>query len=193
MSPCPKLRFSCILKTMVKAIAKLFIALNGNVKKTQIAAGFSWGLLLGLVPAGNAFWIVLFVLSLFFKHNQGSKILVLAIIKLLAPATAVALDNLGWAILHIDALQSLFTKMFNMPFVPFTKFNNTLVAGGLCAGIGLWIPVFAITVLLIPLYRNTVLPKLITSKFFVVMQNIPLVQKIRGAVEKITDLKNLHL
>ncbi|GMO45626.1 MAG: hypothetical protein Ta2G_00560 [Termitinemataceae bacterium] len=178
---------------MIKEIAKLLIALNGNVKKTQIAAGFSWGLLLGLLPAGNAFWIVLFVLSLFFKHNQGAKIFVMAIIKLAAPLSAVLLDKLGWAVLHIDALQPLFTAMYNMPFVPFTKFYNTLVAGGFVAGLVLWLPLFVCTVLLIPVYRNTIFPKFVNSKVYKTVQNIPMVQKIRRAIEKINDIKNLDL
>ncbi|MDR2503474.1 MAG: hypothetical protein LBD82_03700, partial [Deltaproteobacteria bacterium] len=67
---------------MIKPIAKLIIALNGNLKRDQIAAGFSWGLLLGLVPAGNFFWIILFVVSFYFKHHHASKVLARAIIKI---------------------------------------------------------------------------------------------------------------
>jgi hypothetical protein len=38
---------------------------------------------------------------------------------------------LGWEILHIAALQPLFTAWYNMPFVPWIRFYNTLVAGGI--------------------------------------------------------------
>ena len=68
---------------MIKAIAKLIVALNGNVKKSQLAAGFAWGLLLGLVPMGNFFWVVLFLVSFFFRHNHASKLLSMAALKLL--------------------------------------------------------------------------------------------------------------
>ncbi|GMO26517.1 MAG: hypothetical protein Ta2F_02070 [Termitinemataceae bacterium] len=178
---------------MIKAIAKLVLALNSNVKKTQIAAGISWGLLLGLLPAGNAFWILIFILSLFLKHNQGGKLFLMAIMKLLAPITASAIDGIGWSVLHIASLQSLFTTMYNMPFVPFTNFNNTLVAGGLAAGIVLWIPVFVIITLLIPFYRNTLLPKILNNKILTAVQNSPLIVKIRDAMNVITDIKNLNL
>jgi uncharacterized protein (TIGR03546 family) len=168
---------------MFKGIAKLILALNGNVSKTQIAAGFAWGLLLGLVPAGNAFWIVLFLLSFFFTHHHGGKIAALAIIKILYPVLAYKIDVLGWYILHIDSLHNLFTSLYNMPFVPFTKFNNTLVMGGLAAGIILWLPIFFLFVALIPFYRNKIGPKIRNSKIAKAIVKFPLFSAIDSAMK----------
>lgn len=179
----------CNNESMIKGIAKILLALNGNIKKTQIAAGFSWGVLLGVLPSGNVFWFVLFLLSLFFRHNQGSKILVLAILKLVMPLLYPYTDELGWRLLHLDSLLPLFTTLYNMPFVPFTHFNNTLVAGGLAAGIALWLPIFIIITLLVPLYRNTFLPKITNSKFVKALQKIPLVKKISGAYHTISEMQ----
>ncbi|MDR0878164.1 MAG: TIGR03546 family protein [Treponema sp.] len=169
---------------MIKAIAKLIVALNGNVKKSQIAAGFAWGLLLALIPAGNAFWIVLLLVSFFFKHNHGSMLLGLAVLKLLLPLAASPIDTLGWEILHIDRLQPLLTTMYNMPFVPFTKFNNTLVAGGLVSGIILWLPAFFLFKFLVSLYRNTLSPKIRNSKIIKKIAKFPFISAISKAVAK---------
>ena len=169
---------------MIKPIAKLIVALNGNLKKSQIAAGFSWGLLLGLVPAGNVFWIVLFVLSFLFKNHHASKLLVLAICKILAALIAPLMDTVGWEFLHVEALQPLFTSLYNMPFVPLTRFNNTLVAGGLVSGAVLWLPVFFLVLLLVPVYRNTVVPKMRNSKFFALIKKLPIVGPLIEAVAK---------
>ena len=170
---------------MIKPIAKLIVALNGNIKKSQIAAGFSWGLLLGLIPAGrNIFWIALFVASFFFKNHHASKLLVMAVIKLLAGAIAPLVDVAGWEILHIEALQPLFTSLYNMPFVPWTKFNNTLVAGGLVSGIILWLPVFFLISFLVPLYRSNVVPKIRNSKILAAIKKMPLVAPLLEAVSK---------
>jgi uncharacterized protein (TIGR03546 family) len=169
---------------LINAIVKLILALNGNVKKSQLAAGVSWGLLLGLVPAGNFFWIVLFLLSFFFYHNHASKLFSMALVKLFAPALAPPLDFLGWEILHIEALQPFFTTLYNMPFVPFTKFNNTLVAGGLAGGIALWLPVFFIFMALIPLYRNILAPKIRESKLIKAAGKIPFLSTIEKAISK---------
>jgi uncharacterized protein (TIGR03546 family) len=167
---------------MVKPIAKLIVALNGNLKKGQIAAGFSWGVLLGLVPAGNVFWILLFVVSFFFKHHHASKALVLAIIKLLMAFIAPLIDILGWEILHIEALQPLFTALYNMPFVPLTRFNNTLVAGGLAGGLALWLPVFFLICALVPVYRSKVAPGMRNSKVVKAVKKLPLISALSKAV-----------
>ena len=166
---------------MIRAIVKLITALNSNAKKSQVAAGFAWGMLLGLVPAGNFFWIVLFLISFFFSHNNGSKNFFMALIKLLSfiiTGENGPIDNLGYWFLNLDAFNQLFTTMYNMPFVPFTKFNNTLVMGGLVAGIVLWLPVFIITMILVPLYRNHLGPKIRDSKIMKFIYKLPFLRVI---------------
>ncbi|MDL2228636.1 TIGR03546 family protein [Treponema sp. OttesenSCG-928-L16] len=175
---------------MIKPIAKLIIALNGNVKRSQIAAGFAWGLLLGLVPVNSLIWFVLFIVSFFFKHNHASKLLVLAIVKLLGSLLGPALDWLGWEILHIEALAPMFTVWYNLPLVPFTRFYNTLVAGGLCAGVLLWVPVYFLVRALVPVYRNHLVPKIKSTKFFKALAKFPLISKIGNAVSSMADLRN---
>ena len=176
------------LLDMIKPIAKLIVALNGNLGKSEIAAGFAWGLLLGLIPAGNVFWIVLFVVSFFFKHHHGSKMLVMAILKLLSGAVAPLMDTVGWEILHIEALYPFYTTLYNMPFVPLTKFNNTLVAGGLVSGLVLWLPVFFLIFLLVPLYRNKLAPKIRNNKLVKAIKNVPIIAKLAGAVSAANDI-----
>jgi uncharacterized protein (TIGR03546 family) len=172
---------------MIKGIAQFIAALNGNLKRGQIATGFAWGVLFGLVPAGNFFWIALFVVSFFFRHHHGSKILVMAILKVLGFAVAPLMDALGWEILHIESLQELFTTMYNMPFVPFTGFNNTLVAGGLAAGIVLWIPVYVTIRQLVPLYRNGLGPKIRNLKLIQNITKAPLISTILNTARSIQE------
>ena len=168
---------------MLKTIAKLVAALNGNTRKDQIALGFSWGLLLALIPAGNFFWIVLFVLSFLFRHHHGSKMLVMAVVKLFTPLLYPALvDPVGWEVLHFEPLAPVFTALYNMPFVPFTRFNNTLVAGGIAAGIALFIPVFIMMLFAVSLYRNTILPKIMSTRFFRTISGLPIVVKLAKLV-----------
>ncbi|MDR0390239.1 MAG: TIGR03546 family protein [Spirochaetaceae bacterium] len=172
---------------MIKPLAKLIVALNGNVKGSQIAAGFAWGLLLGLVPV-ELIWGVLFLLSfLFFKHNQAAKALGLILFKLLGGLIAVPLDLLGWELLHIEALQPAFTTLYNMPLSPFTRFYNTLVAGGLVAGLVLWIPVFFLGRLAIFGYRNTLAPKIRENKLVKGIKNIPFIASLGKAVAAARD------
>jgi uncharacterized protein (TIGR03546 family) len=166
---------------VLKGLGKFIVALNGNLNKSQIAAGVAWGVLLGLIPLSSPFGIALFIISFFFTHNHGAKIFGLAVVKILSMLILPKLDELGWWILHIESLQSLFTTMYNMPFVPFTKFNNTLVMGGLAAGIVLWLPVFFLFLGLIQLYRNHVAQKIKESKFVKKLATLPFL----GFIDKI--------
>lgn len=172
---------------MLKPIVKFIAAMNGYLKKEQIAAGFSWGILLGLIPAGNVFWIGFFVISFFFKHHHWSKVLVMAVVKLLSGQLNPLVDMAGWEILHLEALQPAFTAMYNMPLVAFTKFNNTLVAGGVCAGIILWLPVYLVVLFLVPPYRNRVVPKIRNSKVYKAFMKAPLVSTLAKAVAAASD------
>ena len=163
---------------MLKAIGKLIVALNSNAKKNQIASGLAWGVLLGLIPAGNFFWIILFVGSFFFSHHHWSKIFSMLIVKMLSFLFIIWIDIIGWEILHMENFLPIFTTMYNMPFVPFTKYNNTLVMGGLVTGIVLWLPFFFIFLALIPLYRNHISSKIRNSKIVKAIAKSPLLKVI---------------
>ena len=170
---------------MLKYTAKFIVALNGNLGKAQIAAGFAWGLFLGLIPAGNPFWIVLFIGSFFFKHHHPSKLLCMTILKLFSVAISPLMDTIGWEVLHIEALQPFYTAMYNMPFIPFTKFNNTLVAGGIVSAAILLLPVFFIVFFFVPLYRHTLSPKIRENKLVKSIKKVPLITKINKLASKV--------
>ncbi|MDR1388377.1 MAG: TIGR03546 family protein [Treponema sp.] len=172
---------------MIKGIATFIAALNGNLKRGQIASGFAWGVLFGLIPAGNFFWVFFFIVSFCFRHHQGSKILVMALVKLLSLALLPLTDALGWQLLHLESLVPFYTVLYNMPFVPFTRFNNTLVAGGIAAGIGLWLPMYFLVRGLIPRYREILAPKIRDSRVVKAFYKAPLINSIAGAVHTIQE------
>jgi uncharacterized protein (TIGR03546 family) len=163
---------------LFKFIGKFIVALNGNVKKTEIATGIAWGVLLGLVPAGCFYWIVVFVLSFLFRNNFATKLLTMTVLKLLSPFIVFFIDNIGWLVLHMEYFQNLFTTMYNMPFVPFTRFNNTLVMGGLTAGVALWLPVFIVFLPLISLYRKYIAIRVRNSKIIKTIAKSPLLKLV---------------
>jgi len=176
---------------MIKPVAKLIVALNSNLGKKQVAAGFAWGLFFGLIPAGNVFWVVLFVVSFMFKHHHASKMLVMLLLQLASGVVAPLVDIVGWEILYVEALQPFFTELYNMPFVPMTRFNNTLVAGGLVIGTVLWLPVFLLVCALVPAYRNTLAPKIRNLKIVKTIKGVPIVSKLASAVAKISGIDDV--
>ncbi|MCL2007925.1 MAG: TIGR03546 family protein [Treponema sp.] len=170
---------------MLKYSAKLIVALNGNLSRADIAAGFVWGLFLGLIPVGNIFWVLLFITSFLFKHHHPTKLLSMAILRLFSPAFAPIVDMLGWEVLHLENLQPFFTSLYNMPLVPLTKFNNTLVAGGIAGGLILSIPVYIAVYFIVPLYRQTIAPKVRENKLVKAIKKVPLITKLKKLISKI--------
>jgi len=166
---------------MIKALARALAALNSNVKKEQIAGGFACGVLLALVPPGNLLWILLFAVTYFTKINYGMQILVTFLFMALRPLAAPALDAVGWAFLNLEPLQGAFTALYNLPLAPFTRFNNSLVAGGLLVGLALWLPLFFAMRAFVAFYRARLAPKVAESRLYKAFRKLPLVQAVSKA------------
>ncbi|HUW69211.1 MAG TPA: TIGR03546 family protein [bacterium] len=173
---------------MIKTLARTIVALNSNARKEHIASGFAWGLLLALVPAGNLIWILLFFVSFFIKNNQAVQLLSIALLKIVLPLAAPLLDALGHTILTIESLQGAFAYLYNLPIAPFTRFNNTLVMGGLAAGLVLWLPAFLAIRAAVPVYRNKLAPRIIESKVYKAIMKLPLVSSLTKALSSAAEL-----
>lgn len=169
-------------------IVKALAALNSNARKGQVAAGMACGALLAMVPSGNLLWIALFVLTFFFKLHYGMQVLSLAVFRLAYPLYAPALDALGWLILNAPTLRPLFTALADAPIAPLTRFNDTLVAGGLAAGLALWLPLFLGFRALVAAYRAKLAPRIMDAKWYKAFMKIPLVSRISGGVASVARL-----
>jgi len=168
---------------LVKGIANLVFVLNSNKHPREVAAAIAMGLLLALIPVNNILWVAIFVISFFLKLNLAVEILFIIIFKLILPFTDPLLDRLGFFLLSIDKLQPFYTSIYNTPFIPFTRFNTTLVAGGLAAGIVLYIPVYFLAVTLVKLYRRRLKDKILGSKFVRRITENPFIQKITARLD----------
>ena len=163
---------------ILKGIVKLAVALNNNKDVGEIAGGAAFGLMLALVPAGNLLWLGLLVVMFLVKVNSAVALLFLAVFKALAPLADPALDPLGYAVLTAAPLAGVFGWLANLPVVPFTRFNNSLVMGGLLAGIVLWVPFYLLVRALASLYRRTLKPKIENSRLYKAFRKLPLVSRI---------------
>ena len=169
---------------MIKFFVKLFNSINSNSNPGEIAHAVSIAMILGFMPKNNWFWYVLAVFFLFVRINKGALMLFTALFSLLAPTLDNIFDNIGYYILTIPQFQGTFATLINIPFVAFTKFNNTIVMGSLAFGLVLYIPLYIIARLFIFLWRNKIVPVLRKTKVAKVFSKIPIVQKI-------SDVKDL--
>jgi uncharacterized protein (TIGR03546 family) len=172
---------------ILKWIIKILKAINSNKKPNELAAGLAFGVMLALIPGGNLLWFALLFITFFLKINLSMEFVFLAVLKIFIGILDPILHRIGLWILNVNFLNSIYTKLYNTPVLPYSEFNNTIVMGGLFAGIILWYPFYLAGNKLILKYRTTVLEKIKSSKIFKAIKNIPLVAKTSSLIKKISS------
>jgi uncharacterized protein (TIGR03546 family) len=154
---------------ILKLIQKLFKTLNSDGTPGQVAAGFALGAALGLTPLMNLHNLALFALALILNVSMGGFFLGWSV----AVPVGFALDPLfnavGAWLLGAGALRPLWTWLYNVPGVPFTSFNNTVVLGSVVVWALTAVPVFFLARWGVDRYRVRVLERLKKMRFFQVM------------------------
>ena len=165
---------------MLKAIAKLLGAISSNTRPGAIAHAVSCGVLLGFMPKDNLLWYILFIFILFMNIQRGAYALSI----LLGAAFTVFLDPLfdsvGYSILTVESMKPYYVSLLDIPFVAFTKFNNTVVMGSFVCGVAAYIPLYVLARLFVWAWRKYLAEKVRKLKIAAVLKNIPLVEKIAG-------------
>lgn len=167
---------------MLKSIVKLFSALNANVNPGEIAHAFSCGILLGLMPKDNLLWWLVFIFILFIRINKPMYLIMVLIASTFAPVMDSLFDDVGYAFLTIPALSNFFGTLLEIPFVGFTKFNNSVVMGSLLCGLVLYIPMYFLGRLIVFLWRKHITHWIRKSHLSKAVKKLPLVAKIAGMV-----------
>ena len=169
---------------MLKHIVNFTKVLNANSKPDQIANSFCIGALLGFMPKTNALWYLLFVFFLFVRFNKSGYFIALLLGTLIAPLGDGLFDAVGYAALTLKPLENIYSALLDMPFVGFTRFNNSIVCGSLLCGLVLYIPLFVLSLFGIKAWRKYLAPHFNDSKILKALYRLPLIVKI---AEKLQD------
>ncbi|MCI1208637.1 MAG: TIGR03546 family protein [Treponema sp.] len=170
---------------MLGYIIKFFKALNSNSNPAQTAHAVCLGILLGLMPKDNLLWYLIFIFFLFVRINKGAYFLSLLLFSVLAPLLDTVFDTAGYAFLTIGSFEPVFSRLLEIPFVGFTRFNNTIVAGALLCSLAAYIPIYLLLRLFIRAWRKKIAPAVADSKFAAALRKLPLMKKITAALEEI--------
>lgn len=135
---------------LIKQVLKI---LQTDISPNQVAFGASLGVFLGLVP-GLLMKCVIFIVIMLLRVNIGSAFIFSGIFALVGLLTDPLADKIGYAVLNADILVPLWTYLYNMPLVPFTGFNNTVVMGNIVIAVILFAPLFFILKKFILYYRE---------------------------------------
>jgi len=173
-----------------KWIIKSIAAINANNRPGEVAAAIAIGITLGLIPAGNMIWVALLIATFFIKIHFGMALIVIAIIKPIAHFADPLFDYVGYQILTAASLDTIFTKWYNMPIVPYTAFNNTAVAGSIIVMILLFVPLWFAISKLVKLYREKARDKFLSSTIVKQIKSLPVISQIINLAAKANELRN---
>lgn len=169
---------------LLKQIFAFFRLLNSETGTNQLAAGLACGLILGFSPILSIqSFLVLFVVF-FFRIQMGAAFISAFFFKFVAFLFDPLADQLGRVVLEAPSLRPLFIQMYNMPLVPLTRFNNSIVMGSGLVGFILVIPAFFIFKKLVIKYRLTVVARMKGTKLWKAFA----ATKIYGWYNKYTEL-----
>lgn len=163
---------------MLKAIVNFLKALNSNRNPSEVAHAFCMGVILGFMPKDNALWFLVFVFFLFVRINKPCYLIVTAVVSLFAWTCDPVFNSIGYSVLTFPKFENFFSWLLDLPFVNFTKFNNTIVMGSLVSGLALYIPLFVLIVLFVKLWRKMIAPRFADSVIMKAINKLPLVSKI---------------
>jgi uncharacterized protein (TIGR03546 family) len=161
---------SLVMTLLLKQIFAFFKLLNSDTGSNQIAAGIACGLILGFSPILSLQALLVFILLFFFRIQIGAAFLAAFFFKFVAFLIDPIAHDIGSSILQSPGLQPTWTKLYNMPIIPYTRFNNSIVMGSGVLAIVLAPFIFIASKILIHKYRATVVARFRQTKIWKILQ-----------------------
>ncbi|UXR64626.1 TIGR03546 family protein [Bdellovibrio bacteriovorus] len=154
------------MTALLKQIFNFLKLLNSDTGTNQLAWGLSLGLILGFAPFISIQTLLVFALIFVFRVQLGAAFLSAFFFKFVAFLFDQPAHFLGKAVLENESLRPLFVSMYNMPFVPMTRFNNSIVMGSMIVSVLLLPFAFFGFKFAILKYRATVVARFKGTKFW---------------------------
>ena len=151
---------------LLKLLQSIISTLNSEGTPRQIAAGFALGAALGLTPLVNVHNLVVFALACLLNVSFGAFLLSWTVFVPLGFILDPLFHAVGLALLQAPALTGFWTSLYNVPGVPLTNSNNSVVLGSFVSWVVLWLPIFFLSRWLVVKYRAHVYERLKKMKFF---------------------------
>lgn len=128
--------------SVVRSFAELAVC---ETAPRRMAAGTALGVWVGLVPKDNLLALVLGFVLMSVNVDMAAAAFATVLAMWAAVPLGPYIDELGGMLLSWDQLQTFWTRLANMPIVPWTSFNNTMVLGGFVLGFALLYPVYRLS------------------------------------------------
>ncbi len=144
---------------LLNQVFKFIKLLNSDTGSNQIAAGVVCGMILGFSPVLSLQSLLVFIVMFFFRVQIGAAFMCAPLFAIPAYLLDPMFHSIGSKILEMEALQGAFTSLYNMPLIPMTRFNNSVVMGAGVVAILISPLVYFGALILIRTYRATVVAR----------------------------------
>lgn len=151
---------------LLKQIFGFLKLLNSDTGTISLAMGIALGFVLGMSPLLSLQGILILMIAVFFRVQLGAVFISSFFFTFMAYLLDPAFHALGEKLLLSPSLAGLWTSLFNMPLVPLTRFNNTIVMGAGVLSIALTPIIFIVSKLLIEKYRKAVVERIKETKLW---------------------------
>jgi uncharacterized protein (TIGR03546 family) len=111
----------------------------------KVAIGFALGMMVGLIPKGNLVAILLATILFSSRASLLAGGLATAVFSWVGMLTDPLAHRIGLAILTRESWQPLWTRLYELPVVPWSGLNNTVVLGNLLLGLVLAYPMYRLS------------------------------------------------
>lgn len=140
--------------------------LHSDTGFISLSLGCVCGFILGMTPTLSLQSLLVFLLLFFFRIQIGAALVTAFFFKFIAFLLDPAFDSVGQWALELPSMQNTYTSLYNMPLVPFTRFNNSIVMGSAIITIILSPVIYLISAFLIKKYRVIVVERFKDTKLF---------------------------
>jgi uncharacterized protein (TIGR03546 family) len=151
---------------LIKQIIQLIKMLHSETETSPIAWGVAMGFILGMTPAFSLQTILVFLVLFIFRIQIGAAFLAAFFFKFVAFLLDPVFNVIGAQVLQMEALEGVFTQLYNMPIVPLTRFYNSIVMGSAVVSIVLTPFVFYGAKFAVSKYRDTVVAYVSQTKWW---------------------------
>ena len=151
---------------ILKQVFAFFKLLNSDRGGRSIAAGLALGFVMGMSPALSLQALLMLVILFLFRVQVGAATLSAFFFAFAAFLLDPVFDVVGRAVLSAPALTGVFTTLYNLPLVPMTRFNDSVVMGAGVVGIALLPAVYLVSLKLVAKYREKVVDRFEQTKVF---------------------------
>lgn len=151
---------------ILKQLFAFIKLLNSDTGNISLAMGMTCGFILGMTPVLSLHSLLVFIILFVFRIQIGAALLAAFFFKFIAFLLDPVFHAVGSKILEIKSLESLFTSLYNLPIVPYTRFNNSIVMGSAAVTFLLSPVIFILSQYFIVKYRELIVARFKNTKFW---------------------------